>query len=155
MTRKAQSALEYLMTYGWAILIIVIVGAALFALGVFNPQGTSAMSVSGITDFQIVDAGITTDGNLTLILGVKTGKTTTITGIDFTVEGTSCAMAIDINSTSITPSQTKTLIPTANQTCSLTSGDRVTVNPITISYTVAGSSIPKTETGSINRLLVQ
>jgi len=35
---KAQSAMEYLMTYGWAILIISIVLAALFQLGVFNPM---------------------------------------------------------------------------------------------------------------------
>ena len=33
---RAQSAMEYLMTYGWAILIIAIVLAALFQLGVFS-----------------------------------------------------------------------------------------------------------------------
>ncbi len=33
---KAQSAMEYLMTYGWAILIIAVVLGALFQLGVFN-----------------------------------------------------------------------------------------------------------------------
>lgn len=32
-----QSAMEYLMTYGWAILIIAVVLAALFSLGVTNP----------------------------------------------------------------------------------------------------------------------
>ena len=35
-TFKGQSAMEYLMTYGWAILIIAIVLAALFSLGVFS-----------------------------------------------------------------------------------------------------------------------
>ncbi|MHB1829859.1 MAG: LamG domain-containing protein [Candidatus Micrarchaeaceae archaeon] len=34
---KLQSAMEYLSTYGWAILIIAIVMVALFSLGVFNP----------------------------------------------------------------------------------------------------------------------
>ena len=33
---KNQSAMEYLMTYGWAILIIAIVLVALFQMGVFN-----------------------------------------------------------------------------------------------------------------------
>ena len=33
---KAQSAMEYLMTYGWTILIIAVVIAVLFSLGVFN-----------------------------------------------------------------------------------------------------------------------
>ncbi len=33
---RTQSAMEYLMTYGWAILIIAVVLGALFQLGVFN-----------------------------------------------------------------------------------------------------------------------
>ena len=36
MRFKSQSAMEYLMTYGWAILIIAIVLIALFQLGVFG-----------------------------------------------------------------------------------------------------------------------
>jgi hypothetical protein len=39
--------------------------------------------------------------------------------------------------------------------CSLTSGDKITLDPITISYTVAGSSLNKTETGSISGISVQ
>src|SRR5487761_2342245 len=34
--QKAQSAMEYLMTYGWAILIVAVVLAAFFYLGVFS-----------------------------------------------------------------------------------------------------------------------
>ncbi len=34
--KKAQSAMEYIMTYGWAILIMGVVLAALFQLGVFS-----------------------------------------------------------------------------------------------------------------------
>jgi uncharacterized protein (UPF0333 family) len=40
MRRKAQAAMEYLMTYGWAILIIVVVIAALYAMGVFKQKST-------------------------------------------------------------------------------------------------------------------
>lgn len=35
---KAQAALEYLTTYGWAILIIAVALAALYSLGVLNPS---------------------------------------------------------------------------------------------------------------------
>ena len=35
-SKKLQSAMEYLMTYGWAILIIAVVLGALFQLGIFN-----------------------------------------------------------------------------------------------------------------------
>lgn len=36
---RAQSAMEYLMTYGWAILIIAVVLATLFSIGAFNFSG--------------------------------------------------------------------------------------------------------------------
>jgi len=44
---KAQSAMEYLMTYGWAILIISVVLAALFQLGVFNPMAFAPKAPPG------------------------------------------------------------------------------------------------------------
>ena len=34
--KKAQAAVEYLQTYAWAILLVVILGVALWQLGVFN-----------------------------------------------------------------------------------------------------------------------
>jgi len=43
-SRKAQSAMEYLTTYGWAILIIGVVLAALAEMGLFNPS-TYAQSI--------------------------------------------------------------------------------------------------------------
>ncbi len=45
--RKAQSAMEYLMTYGWAILIIAVVLGALFSLGVFNPNSFAPKAQPG------------------------------------------------------------------------------------------------------------
>ena len=44
---KAQSAMEYLMTYSWAILIIAVVLAALFQLGVFNPMSFAPKAPPG------------------------------------------------------------------------------------------------------------
>jgi len=36
--KKGQAAVEYLMTYGWAILALVIVMAVLFSTGIFSPS---------------------------------------------------------------------------------------------------------------------
>ncbi len=78
---KAQSALEYLMTYGWAILIVIIVGAALYALGVFNPGTFTGHKSTGFSAIQMEDFKFTTEGNLTLKLGNRHGRTINITGI--------------------------------------------------------------------------
>lgn len=149
MDRKAQSALEYLMTYGWAILIIVIVGAALFALGVFNPGGTTALQIRGLSNFQVDDALFSTDGNLTLVLGVKTGKTTVVSDIDFAVSGlATCNNTADIADVTIPASLTKTISVNPDTLCGLTQGDRVDLD-VDIVYTVTGSSLVHTDTGTI------
>ena len=51
MTRNArsQSALEYMMTYGWAILIIVIVAGVLYGLGIFSPSSSISATITGFS----------------------------------------------------------------------------------------------------------
>ncbi|MFZ2455633.1 MAG: hypothetical protein WAX07_04070 [Candidatus Altiarchaeia archaeon] len=41
---RGQGALEYLTTYGWAILVVVIVGLVLYQAGVFNTQTNTTFS---------------------------------------------------------------------------------------------------------------
>jgi len=70
--KKAQSAMEYLMTYGWAILIVAVVLGALFELGVFSSAsllGTSCVASSGFLCSNPVLSG----SSLTLTLGQYTG----------------------------------------------------------------------------------
>ena len=45
MQKRGQAAMEFLMTYGWALIIIVIAIAALFFLGVFTTSSTSACTL--------------------------------------------------------------------------------------------------------------
>ena len=85
---RAQAALEYLMTYGWAILIIVIAIGALYAMGLFGigaPQTCSPCFPAG-GDFTYQDHSVV---NGILYLSVQEGPdpitvnnvTATITGV--------------------------------------------------------------------------
>ena len=47
LARKSQSAMEYLMTYGWAILIIAVVLGAIYSLGLFNGATLAPRSSPG------------------------------------------------------------------------------------------------------------
>ena len=58
---RSQSAMEYLMTYGWAILIIAVVLAALFELGVFNPMTFAPKAAPGSCQVVRPDGPGTTD----------------------------------------------------------------------------------------------
>lgn len=59
---KAQSAMEYLMTYGWAILIIGVVLVALFALGIFNGSSFVGSSCTAVAGFQCSAYSLTSSG---------------------------------------------------------------------------------------------
>ena len=39
--KKGQGAFEYMMSYGWAVLVIVVLAVVLWNLGVFNPSSAS------------------------------------------------------------------------------------------------------------------
>jgi len=60
---KGQSAMEYLMTYGWAILVVMVVGIAMWQLGIFN-MGSSATTMTGFPKLkpQLAGTGLTADG---------------------------------------------------------------------------------------------
>jgi hypothetical protein len=67
--KKAQSAMEYLMTYGWAILIVIIVAAALYALGIFNPATYTGRIPTGFTTLGApTDWDLEADGDFSIIL---------------------------------------------------------------------------------------
>ena len=73
--KKGQSALEYLVTYGWAILAIVIVAAILWYFGVFNPSRfTSSHQCGGFSDFQCLDYNVS-GSSAGIVLGNKLGTT--------------------------------------------------------------------------------
>jgi len=72
---KAQSAMEYLMTYGWAILIIAVVLGALFSLGVFSGSSMLGTSCIASPGYYCQNPVLSTSGALTFSFGQNTGAT--------------------------------------------------------------------------------
>jgi len=79
---KGQAALEFLMTYGWAILIVIAVVAALYAMGVFKlptgglgkcspcfPPGSAIAYVDHNADNLVIRVGPEDIGNVSVIIG--------------------------------------------------------------------------------------
>ena len=62
MPVKSQSAMEYLMTYGWAILIIAVVLSVLFQLGVFSSGNFQPHAQAGSCQVSRTVAGVSMEG---------------------------------------------------------------------------------------------
>ena len=81
---SGQSAIEYLMTYGWMLLVVAVTGGAIFA----TVGNQSVDSTSGFTgsDVQVDNFGLTEDGGLQLELRESTGEGSTVKAINVTDE---------------------------------------------------------------------
>ena len=140
--RKGQAALEYLVTYGWAVLAIVIIAAVLWYLGVFNPNRYAAGKQSGgFSTLTVIDY-TTTAGTGTAASTISFGNAagTTINSINVTI-GT--VVAICNPNTGVAAN--------GKFDCSITTGtfsvgDQVVV---TAAYTSQLSGLAHSETGFI------
>ena len=125
--RSGQSAMEFLMTYGWSILIIGIVVAALFQLGVFSFGSSvgsgSCVSVSG---YSCIKGSMNTAGAVSFTfghLGVG-GGAVNITAIgcsNSTAPPTIGWSSTAVNVTTLYSGQSETVIAP----CSLSGGSRL------------------------------
>ncbi len=59
--------MEYLLTYGWAILAVMVIGAAFWSLGAFSEPGET-MSAVGFTFFKLMPGASSTEDGLTVLI---------------------------------------------------------------------------------------
>lgn len=88
MARKAQAAMEFLMTYGWAILVGLTVIGALSYFGVFSFQGMLPEKCELGSGLECVDYHMSED-SATLVVQNTLGREITITKLSFTRKGES------------------------------------------------------------------
>ena len=83
MDSKGQSALEYLMTYGWALVVIaIIIGVLVVLLGSSTTVTNCSMSPAA-GGIGYVDHAVNQDGELTIKFRNETGRTITAVAFDF------------------------------------------------------------------------
>ncbi len=81
---KGQAALDFLMTYGWAIVLVVLVAGALFALGVFNTGSFVGSKASGFTQVAVKAWKVTSAGAITMKVQNQVGAPISIRYINAT-----------------------------------------------------------------------
>jgi hypothetical protein len=83
MNRRGQTALEYLVTYGWAILAIVIIAGVLWYFGVFTPgRFAPTEQTTGFSTVVVLSHKVTaSNGQLTLVLANQAGEQVNVTAV--------------------------------------------------------------------------
>jgi len=150
MNKKAQSAMEYLMTYGWAILVVLIALGALFYLGVFSPKTpNSCVGVAPISCTDVKATGSASGGSDTLILTLGASGATGGIG-SYTVNGISnvtlasllpgtCTWPSPITISTLTPTAQTLSCTDAGNALPLVKGNKFS-GTMDVTYTLTGST---------------
>lgn len=133
---KGQAAMEFLMTYGWAILAaVIVVGVLWYMIG--NPANL-------VSDKFSVSAPLVANAmsvNTTAVqIEIRNGDAESIT-----------ITSVDVGCGSITPDQLVTAgsLQVFTIDCAQTAGDRMNED-VSISYTKSGSSVTQEASGTIS-----
>ena len=86
--RKGQAALDFLMTYGWAIALVVIIAAVLFSLGVFDVGNFVGNKAAGFSGVAVKGWNLASDGTFTMKVSNQVGQKISINSITVTNAGT-------------------------------------------------------------------
>ena len=121
--RKGQAAMEFLMTYGWAILVVLIAIGALAYFGVlsperFLPEKCVLSSGSGL----FCDDHSAAVGSVTMRIKNLLDNNVNVTAITLTLVGESCVTLSPPAGTQITEDNTSDFTVTC---ASIASGDKV------------------------------
>ena len=132
LTHKSQSALEYMMTYGWAILIIVIVAGVLYSFGIFNPSSSASTTITGFSGLGSVQAECLAGQGLEISLGNSIGYTIYISKINYTTD----RLVSSINESVNIPAGSSNTFFIPN-VCPTAAGSRYSVQ-LTVTYSEPG-----------------
>ena len=149
MKTKAQSALEYMMTYGWAILIIVIVAAVLYSMGIFNPSAASGNTSSGFGGFSVTSYSCSASKGISVTFGNNIGYTITPSATPLVLSSSGLASGVSLSSTAspVVPGGTFTVKNGSAAPCG-TAGSKYSLE-FTFSYLDSQNNLHYNTTGTV------
>ena len=153
LDKKGQGAMEYLMTYGWAILVVMIVGVVLWQLGIFGGGPGAANTARGFGRIKVMDPSIryvaigtgVDDGLLNFT--IMNGAGQTVSDLKMTASGSGCSTTTQDLGTLGAGATAATGVPG----CDLKAGGDSFAVDVDFSYnmTVAGDKVQHDESGTI------
>ncbi len=148
--RKGQGAMEYLMTYGWAILVVMIVGIVMWQLGIFNMGGTTVTS-TGFAKIkpQLAATGLTNAGVFNAVFTNGVGTQVIVNAASTSVnDGTTVAVGATVSPATVSAGDNFEVVVSG-----LSTGNAADVYSLTVSipYQVVIGSITSahTESGTV------
>ena len=166
MVKRGQAAMEFLMTYGWAILVVLAAIGALAYFGVLSPDNFLPDSCRMGGEFGCLESQVTSDGSNTMVyLGLQNNVGSSLTNVTVTVDGPGCG--IDDASTGEITNSTNPSVPNGQRLefgslpglveldcgAGAAEGERFQAD-ITISYLRSNAELRQTASGTLQTRVI-
>lgn len=147
-SKKGQAAMEFLMTYGWAILVVLVAIGALAYFGVLSPDSMLPQKTTfGPQISNVGDAFVQSDGSVQVALKNTGGFDLVVTGLSVTGDCTGPSNIVpDLSSPGLTYPNGNTTVFSWN--CGAYTAKKAKMN-VRINYTNTVSGVQGASTGEI------
>jgi hypothetical protein len=146
-SRKGQAALDFMMTYGWAIVLVVIIAIALFAMGIFDPSNFMGSKAAGFAGVTVTGWSMDNAGTLTMKVVNNVGSPVRLDSINVTIAGTS-ALVVVTNATLAVGEASSTLTSAVGAFGAPATGTGYSAKA-NIKYTDVNAGFPYTSSGTL------
>ena len=146
--RKSQAAMEVLMTYGWAILVVLAAIAALAYFGVLSPEKFLPEKCILSPGLTCVSQKVETS-QITLVIANGLGRTITVTGLNVSGKGVGDCTKTGLSQDLMSGDDFTFTIDNNGADCSNGVQKDNYRGAITLSYTEKDTQITKTTFGDI------
>jgi len=150
MPKKAQAAMEFLMTYGWAIMVVLVVIGALVYFDVLNPANFLSESCVLTMPLNCGDYSVR-NGAIGLDIANSGGRAVEITSVSITGDALAgvCSVALGA-AVSIDSGESAPFTVTDAVNCAkVATGRDKNKYAVSVSYNYAGSTYTHTSTGKV------
>ena len=150
--KKGQAATEFLMTYGWAILAIVIVAAVLWNMGIFKGSCTSTSPVqvfpSG-SQLAVADWTVDTNNNINMSVSNLAGNDVVVGAGYFYMGSAAPGTTLAGAPVTITAGNKGVIYISGNPAAAGTAGNCFSNAKVTLSYNLVGGVSGHNVTGTL------
>ncbi|MCX8175122.1 MAG: hypothetical protein N3E51_02865 [Candidatus Micrarchaeota archaeon] len=147
MKFRGQAALDFLMTYGWAIALVVIIAAVLFALGIFDVGSFVGNRASGFSQVSVDAWNLNTAGTMSMKLSNQYGKQIRIDAVSIQI-GQNTSVLTGLPVTLNVGQSSATLSTAAGAFGAQTSGTGYTAK-VNINYTDTAAAFQYVTSGTL------
>lgn len=150
--KKGQAALDFMMTYGWAIVLVVIIAVAMFAMGIFDPSNFIGNKAAGFAGIGVTGWSMDSAGTFTIKVVNNVGNPISLNSINVTIGSTT--VSVPVSSGNIAVGENSGVLTSATGAFGAQKSNSGYTAKVNIAYTDVTAGFPYVSSGTLTAKVI-